>query len=456
MNATTGMLATARGRCRGASCCAARRPASPAWRWPGLLADEARGRADGNPLAPRPPHFPAKAKRVIFLFMHGGPSQVDTFDYKPLLERDHGKPLPFAKPRVVSSADRQPAALARGSSGSTARAAPGSASCFRTSAERVDDLCIIHSMHGSNSRPRRRAARAAHRQRHLRPPQHGLVDHLRPGDREPEPARLHHHLPDADARRREQLELGLPAGRLPGHAARQRQRPGRPGHDSVHRQRRRRRASCSGCELDLLRRDEPRAPGRRPGPTRRSKAASTRSSWPSACRPTAPELQDISRRDRPATHKLYGLDDPATQNFGRQCLMARRFAERGVRFVQVTHSYKWDQHGGPEERSSPATRCEVDQPIAGLLTRPEGARPARRHAGAVGRRVRPHADRPGRRRPRPQPARLHDVAGRRRREGRASPTARPTTTATTPSRTRSTSTTCTPRSCTCSASTTRS
>ena len=47
-------------------------------------------------------HFPARAKRVIFLFMHGGPSHVDTFDYKPLLERDSGKPLPFAGPRVVS------------------------------------------------------------------------------------------------------------------------------------------------------------------------------------------------------------------------------------------------------------------------------------------------------------------------------------------------------------------
>ena len=57
-----------------------------------------------NPLAPRLPHFAPTARRVIFLFMHGGPSQVDTFDYKPLLERDHGKPLPFAKPRVVSSA----------------------------------------------------------------------------------------------------------------------------------------------------------------------------------------------------------------------------------------------------------------------------------------------------------------------------------------------------------------
>ena len=51
----------------------------------------------------KPPHFPARAKRVIFLFMHGGPSQMDTFDYKPLLKRDHGKPLPFARPKVVSS-----------------------------------------------------------------------------------------------------------------------------------------------------------------------------------------------------------------------------------------------------------------------------------------------------------------------------------------------------------------
>src|SRR5262245_20089761 len=68
-----------------------------------LLADEAAAAARANPLAPKLPHFAPKARRVIFLFMHGGPSQIDTFDYKPLLDRDHGKPLPFAKPRVVSS-----------------------------------------------------------------------------------------------------------------------------------------------------------------------------------------------------------------------------------------------------------------------------------------------------------------------------------------------------------------
>src|SRR5437016_2382255 len=71
-----------------------------------LLAEEARGespslalRAGGNPLAPKAPHFPAKAKRVIFLFMHGGVSHVDTFDPKPKLAAMNGKPPPLAKPK---------------------------------------------------------------------------------------------------------------------------------------------------------------------------------------------------------------------------------------------------------------------------------------------------------------------------------------------------------------------
>ena len=64
----------------------------------GLLAEEARGEVI-DPLAPRPPHFPAKAKRVIFLFMHGGVSHVDSFDPKPKLTEMNGKPLPIAKPQ---------------------------------------------------------------------------------------------------------------------------------------------------------------------------------------------------------------------------------------------------------------------------------------------------------------------------------------------------------------------
>src|SRR5262249_25165833 len=61
----------------------------------GLLPSSARAApADTNPLAPRPPHFPAKAQRVVHLFLNGGPSHVDTFDPKPLLDKYHGKPLP--------------------------------------------------------------------------------------------------------------------------------------------------------------------------------------------------------------------------------------------------------------------------------------------------------------------------------------------------------------------------
>src|SRR5918911_322189 len=66
----------------------------------GLLADDARGApGDADPLAPRAPHFPARAKRVIFLFMHGGVSHVDTFDPKPKLAQLNGKPLPYPKPK---------------------------------------------------------------------------------------------------------------------------------------------------------------------------------------------------------------------------------------------------------------------------------------------------------------------------------------------------------------------
>ncbi|MFP6704290.1 MAG: DUF1501 domain-containing protein, partial [Planctomycetaceae bacterium] len=65
----------------------------------GLLDSEAAA-APGNPLARRQPHHTPRAKRILFLFMKGGPSQVDTFDYKPRLQKDHGQPLPFDKPRV--------------------------------------------------------------------------------------------------------------------------------------------------------------------------------------------------------------------------------------------------------------------------------------------------------------------------------------------------------------------
>ena len=81
-----------------------------------------------------------------------------------------------------------------------------------------------------------------------------------------------------------------------------------------------------------------------------------------------PEAEDLSK-ETAATRSLYGLDDPVTAQFGRQCLLARRFAERGVRFIQVTHSdadVQWDQHGNLRKGHAKNAR-EVDKPIAGLL-----------------------------------------------------------------------------------------
>ena len=80
---------------------------------------------------------------------------------------------------------------------------------------------------------------------------------------------------------------------------------------------------------------------------------------------TAPIVQNLAEETK-ATHDAYGLNDPTTQNYGKLCLMARRFLEQGVRFVQVTHSYKWDQHGGL--RADLRKNCrEVDQPVAALI-----------------------------------------------------------------------------------------
>ena len=94
-------------------------------------------------------HHPSAAKRVIFLFMHGGPSHVDTFDYKPLLARDHDKPLPFAKPRVQFAQTghlmASPWSFRRhGQSGQWV------SELFPHVAEMSDELCMIKSIHGSN------------------------------------------------------------------------------------------------------------------------------------------------------------------------------------------------------------------------------------------------------------------------------------------------------------------
>src|SRR4051794_37293627 len=101
--------------------------------------------ADTAPLAPKAPHFPAKAKRVVHLFMNGGPSHVDTFDPKPMLDKFHGKPLPnpnLRTERKTGAALRSPFRFRKsGQSGIEV------SELFAKTAEYVDDLCVIRSMH---------------------------------------------------------------------------------------------------------------------------------------------------------------------------------------------------------------------------------------------------------------------------------------------------------------------
>ena len=136
-----------------------------------------------DPLTPKRPRRP-KAKRVIFL--NGGPSHVDTFDEKPLLTRDHGKPLPFAKPRVQFSTTQN---LLKSHWDFTPRGQCGMpvSSLFPQVSTCVDDIAFINSMYGSN---------AAHGGALLKLHtggdnfirQHGLVDQLRARYGKPKPA----------------------------------------------------------------------------------------------------------------------------------------------------------------------------------------------------------------------------------------------------------------------------
>jgi len=325
----------------------------------GLLAEQTQ--ADSK--SPGVAHFPPRARRVIFLFMHGGPSQVDTFDYKPQLERDHGKPLPFPKPRVVSSATgnllKSPWKFRRhGRSGAwVSELFPEIATC-------VDDLCIIHSMHCSNSRHG-----AALLELHtgsdtfIRPSMGswityglGTENQNLPGFITICPTLTHGGVNAYSSAFLPADYQGTPIGNasIPSDRARI---PFIANAQGLPRELQR-------VELDFIQEMNRRRLATA-GPDDQLEARINSFELAFRMQATAPDLQDIGDETE-ATQQAYGLDDPVTGNFGRQCLMARRFVERGVRFVQCTHSYKWDQHGNLRAGHSQNAR-EVDKPIAALL-----------------------------------------------------------------------------------------
>jgi hypothetical protein len=328
----------------------------------GSLALAGMLQASSGPLTVKPPHFPAKAKRVIFLFMHGGPSQVDTFDYKPLLKRDHGKPLPFKRPKVVSSETfnllQSPWAFKQyGQSGAWV------SDLFPETAKMVDDMCFIKSMWGSNSR-HGGALLELHTgsDTFVRPSMGSWVTYglgsensNMPGFITICPTQSHGGANNFGSAFLPAPYAGTSIGSV-GIAARDAKIPFITNKETPR--------PIQRMEIDYSQ-ELNRKQLELTGPDRSLEGRIESFELAFRMQAEAPELQDLSAESE-ATKKLYGLDNPITEDFGRQCLMARRFSEKGVRFVQVSHTYKWDQHERLKRDHEQNAR-EVDKPIAGLL-----------------------------------------------------------------------------------------
>ena len=315
-----------------------------------------------NPLAAKAPHFAPRAKRVIFLFMHGGPSQVDTFDYKPLLERDNGKPLPFDKPRIqfaqTGNLLRSPWKFAQhGECGAWV------SELFPHVATKVDDLCFIKSLHGTNE-AHGGALLALHTgsATFVRPSMGswtlyglGSENENLPGFITICPTLGHGGVNNWSSAFLPGIYQGTPIGNaaVPAKDA----AIAHLGNPSVP-------PAVQRAELDLLREiNGEHLAARGADDALEARIASYELAF--RMQTEAPGVMDLSNEST-ETKALYGIDDPVTENFGRQCLLARRLSESGVRFVQCTHSYKWDQH---EKLAADHARNahEVDRPIAGLL-----------------------------------------------------------------------------------------
>ncbi len=328
----------------------------------GLLAEEATA---ADPLAPKPPHFAAKAKRVIFLFMHGGVSHVDTFDPKPKLAEMNGKPLPIAKPRFEFGTTGNLLAspwkfTKRGRCGTEiSELFPHIGAC-------ADDLCVIRSMNGGNEVSHGPAMLRMNTGDGLfnRPSLgawslYGLGTENRdlPGFVSFSPSLYHGGAQNYGS-------AFLPAtfqgtrvgdGSTPfGKAT----LANTTAADDLDLQR---------LQLDLLVKSN-HDHLTRSGADVRLEARIATFELAFRMQASAPRVFDLAAEST-KTHTLYGIGEGPTDEYGRQCLLARRMVEAGVRFVQVNHGYPrnyWDAHGDLRNNHSTMAR-RVDKPVAGLL-----------------------------------------------------------------------------------------
>jgi hypothetical protein len=305
---------------------------------------------DANPLAPKPPHFTPKAKRVIWLFMTGGVSHVDSFDYKPRLFSDHGKTLKNGRFLTRPRWDFKP----RGKSGTEV------SELFPRIADCADDICLIRSMkndHGDHFE----ATLGIHT---------GSVTFTRPSVGSWVSyglGTINQNLPSFMVLA---PELPYAGGQVWGSDFLPAVHQGTriiPGPEPIPNMTRRTASpELQEMELGLLDFFNRRhLAGRESDPALAARIKSFETAF--GMQQQAPEAFDLSK-ESDATLKLYGLERGQTRGFGWQCLVARRLCERGVRFIElidVGASNNWDAHGDVATHL-PLAR-NVDQPIAGLL-----------------------------------------------------------------------------------------
>ena len=330
----------------------------------GLLHGENQSRgavADVNPLLPRQPHYTPKAKRVIFFFLHGGVSHIDTFDPKPELTRDHEKPLPFDKPLQFGGTGnlmKSPWEFRNyGESGLPV------SDLFPHVGSMVDDISFVRSMHveqvdhggavlqlhtGSAVFPRPSVGSWV---------VYGLgsVNQDLPGYVTISPPLYHGS--------NQNYASGFLPAAYQGTAVGDTNIPMSSAQIN-NLERAAATRELQRFQLDLIQK----------GNRRHAAAFATDSRLDARIeafelafrmQTAAPPVMDLDGETK-QTLDLYGIGQGPTDNFGRQCLMARRLSESGVRFVQCTHSYKWDQHGDLQGGHTRNAR-EVDQPIGALL-----------------------------------------------------------------------------------------
>lgn len=309
------------------------------------------------------PHFPARAKRIIFLFMWGGPSHVDLFDPKPRLNAEAGKPL--AGSSVGSS--RKNLGTLLGSPFSFEQYGEGGiwmSELMPHLSRHADNICMIRSLHTEGSAHGEALLRLHTGQANLvRPSVGAWVSYGLGSENENLPAFVTISPPRGHGGVQNYGSAFLPA-RHQATAIGSAEIP--VSRASIaNLQNKRLEADSQQRQLNLIQALNRQHLSRL---KKDRKIEGLISSYELAfqMQSTVPQIMSLADETK-ETHELYGIGSEPTDNFGRQCLLARKFAESGSRYIQVSTDYTWDHHQKVRDGSITES-AKVDRPIAGLLT----------------------------------------------------------------------------------------